>query len=79
MKTNNRTSANTTNTTNAANRVCFTRMASSGGRFFGILLSDGQKVNAQFRSQSEKYVTVYDKHAKQTRRLLKSRIVNSTV
>jgi len=68
-----------TNTTVKSKSICFNKIASSGGRFFGLLLSDGQKVNAQYRSQSNKYITVYDKHAKQTRRLLKARILETTI
>jgi len=74
-----RTSTCKTTATTKIKSVCFDRIASSKGRFFGILLTDGERVNAQFRSQSEKYITVFDKHAKQTRRLLKARIATATV
>ena len=78
MRTSNRKTTTATTSTKVKS-VCFDRIASSKGRFFGMLLTDGQRVNAQFRSQSEKYITVYDKHAKQTRRLLKARVATATI
>jgi hypothetical protein len=49
------------------------------GRFFGLYLTNGEVLNAQYRSQTNSYITVYDRSAKSMRKLRKSSVANATV
>ena len=49
------------------------------GRFFGLYLRNGEVLNAQYRSQTNSYITVYDRVAKTTRKLRKSSVARATV
>ena len=44
----------------------------SKGRFFGLYTKSGEALNAQFVSESPSYVTVYDRNAKDQRKLAKT-------
>jgi hypothetical protein len=50
----------------------FQRLSENGGRFFGLYLNSGERINAQYRSQTEKYLMVYDRNRARNRRILKS-------
>ena len=52
----------------------FQRVAETGGRFFGLYLSNGERINAQYRSQSEKYLVVFDRNKFKNRRILKTQV-----
>jgi len=49
------------------------------GRFFGLYLTNGEVLNAQYRSQTNSYITVYDRSAKSMRKLRKTSVANATV
>lgn len=49
-------------------------MKQTQGRFFGLYLKDGEKINAQFRKETEKTVLVYDRNNGIDRRINKSKI-----
>lgn len=49
------------------------------GRFFGLYLTNGEVLNAQYRSQTSSYITVYDRAAKSMRKLRKSSVARATV
>jgi hypothetical protein len=57
----------------------FDRIANTGGRFFGVTLQNGERINAQYRSQSEQYLVVYDRNQARNRRLLKTNVAAATV
>jgi hypothetical protein len=66
-------------TTNKKTSALFDRIANTGGRFFGVTLQNGERINAQYRSQSDSYLTVYDRNQARLRRLLKSNVATATV
>lgn len=70
----NRTSRPTRTTTSL-----FDRLTKTGGRFFGLYLRNGEKINAQYRSQSDRYLMVYDNNKVRNRRILKSEVIGATV
>ena len=47
-------------------------MKSSGGRFFGLRTKNGLSYNAQFVSESSKYVTIRDRNAGKQRKFAKT-------
>ena len=49
------------------------------GRFFGLYLTNGEVLNAQYRSQTNSYITVYDRSARTMRKLRKSSVASATV
>lgn len=49
------------------------------GRFFGLYLTNGEVLNAQYRSQTNSYITVYDRSARTMRKLRKTSVANATV
>lgn len=49
------------------------------GRFFGLYLTNGEILNAQYRSQTTSYITVYDRSARTMRKLRKSSVASATV
>jgi hypothetical protein len=74
----------TTNRTNAtATRVVaptlFERLTNTGGRFFGLYLKSGECINAQYRSQSDRYLMVYDRNRVRNRRILKTQVAGASV
>lgn len=66
-------------TTNKRTSGLFDRIANTGGRFFGVTLQNGERINAQYRSQSERYLVVYDRNQARNRRLLKTNVARATV
>ena len=70
MKT---TSKNTT----SANLI--QNITNTKGRFFGLYLRNGEVLNAQYRSQTNSYITVYDRTSRSVRRLRKSSVASATV
>lgn len=71
--------ANTTSRLTRTTSSLFDRLSNTKGRFFGLYLKDGERINAQYRSQSDRYVMVYDRNNAQNRRILKTRIAGATV
>jgi hypothetical protein len=49
------------------------------GRFFGLYLTNGEVLNVQYRSQTNSYITVYDRNSKTMRKLRKTSVANATV
>ena len=49
------------------------------GRFFGLYLTNGEVLNAQYRSQTNSYITVYDRTSRSVRKLRKSSVASATV
>lgn len=49
------------------------------GRFFGLYLTNGEVLNAQYRSQTNSYITVYDRSSRSMRKLRKSSVASATV
>jgi hypothetical protein len=47
-------------------------MTSSRGRFFGLTTKQGETLNAQFVTETPKYVVVRDRNAQETRKLAKT-------
>lgn len=70
MKT---TSKNTT----SANLI--QNITNTKGRFFGLYLRNGEVLNAQYRSQTNSYITVYDRTSRSVRKLRKSSVASATV
>jgi hypothetical protein len=66
-----------TTKTNSSNLI--TNIANTKGRFFGLYLTNGEVLNAQFRSQTDSYITVYDRKARATRKLRKTSLAGATV
>lgn len=65
--------------TQTTNSNLFDRIAATKGRFFGLYLKNGEAVNAQYRSQSDNYLSVYDRNARTNRKFRKTSVVNATV
>lgn len=51
----------------------------SKGRFFGLYTVQGQVMNAQFLSESDSYINVYDRNNKVNRKLAKTSIKSANV
>jgi hypothetical protein len=68
---------NTTSTKRTS--ALFDRIANTAGRFFGVTLQNGERINAQYRSQSDRYLVVYDRNQARNRRLLKTNVAATTV
>ena len=47
-------------------------MTSSRGRFFRLTTKQGETLNAQFVTETSKYVVVRDRNAQETRKLAKT-------
>ena len=47
-------------------------MKQTKGRFFGLYLKSGEAINAQFRNETEKTVSVYDRNNN------RKRVINKT-
>jgi hypothetical protein len=54
-----------------ANRIA-KAISASGGRFFGLTTRQGETLNAQFVSETPRYVVVRDRNAQKTRKFAKS-------
>ena len=54
-------------------------IANTKGRFFGLYLRNGEVLNAQYRSQTDSYITVYDRSARSVRKLRKTSVARATV
>jgi hypothetical protein len=54
-------------------------IANTKGRFFGLYLRNGEVLNAQYRSQTNSYITVYDRSSRAMRKLRKTSVANATV
>lgn len=67
------TSKNTTSTNLIQN------IANSKGRFFGLYLTNGEVLNAQYRSQTNSYIMVYDRTSRSVRKLRKTSVASATV
>lgn len=65
---------NTSTTTNLIQDIANTK-----GRFFGLYLRNGEVLNAQYRSQTNSYITVYDRSLRTVRKLRKTSVARATV
>ena len=70
---------NKTSNTNTNTMSLFNRIAASKGRFFGLYLKSGETVNAQFRSLTNSYLTVYDRTEGVNRRFRRTSVSRATV
>jgi acetylglutamate kinase len=68
-----------TNTQNTVNTTLITKISETKGRFFGLYLRSGEVLNAQYRSQTDSYVRVFDRNAKQDRLIKKTSITAASV
>ena len=76
------TTKNTTRTkktTTVQRTNIFQRIENTKGRFFGLYLSSGEKINAQYRSQTDSYLRIYDRNRQKNRMILKTTIIRATV
>ena len=71
--------SNKTSTQVVANTCVFDRMARTAGRFFGLVLESGERINAQYRNQTDKYLMIYDRNQARNRRILKTQVSKTTV
>ncbi len=71
--------AKTTSRLTRTTSSLFDRLPNTKGRFFGLYLSSGERINAQYRSQSDRYLMVYDRNNVRNRRILKTQVVGATV
>jgi hypothetical protein len=69
MKTTSKTTVNST----------IENITKTKGRFFGLYLTNGEVLNAQYRSQTESYITVFDRNQKTMRKLRKTSVARATV
>lgn len=72
----------TTNRTSRLTRTTpslFERLTNTKGRFFGLYLKNGERINAQYRSQSDRYLMVFDRNKVRNRRILKTEVTGATV
>jgi hypothetical protein len=66
-------------TSNTVNVNLITKISQTKGRFFGLYLTNGEVLNAQFRSQTDAFIKVYDRKTKNTRLLKKTSVAHATV
>lgn len=52
------------------------RIRNSKGRFFGLRTTAGEVINAQFRSETDSYISVYDRNNYRNRKLAKTSIAS---
>lgn len=57
----------------------FARLEKSRGRFFGLYLNSGEKINAQYRSQTERSLIVFDRNSKRNRRVDKVKVQGASI
>jgi len=49
------------------------------GRFFGLYTTQGETINAQFRGETENYITVFDRNKANNRRFAKTSLDKITI
>ena len=49
------------------------------GRFFGLYTTQGETINAQFRGETESYITVFDRNKANNRRFAKTSLDKITI
>jgi hypothetical protein len=52
------------------------KIRNSKGRFFGLHTTSGEIMNAQFRSETDSYVNVFDRNNRRNRKLAKTSIAS---
>lgn len=52
------------------------QIRNSKGRFFGLKTTSGEVMNAQFRSETDSYVHIYDRNNRRNRKLAKTSIAS---
>ena len=67
------------NNTKSSQCNIFNKLANTKGRFFGLYLTNGEVINAKFKSQTDSYFTVYDRATKTTRKFRKTSVARATV
>ena len=55
------------------------KMRESKGRFFGLTTTQGNVFNAQFRGETDQYVTVYDRNNYTNRKLAKTSVARVSI
>lgn len=74
---------NTSKTTTRSNQLntdsVIRNITNTRGRFFGLYLTNGEVLNAQYRSQTASYITIFDRNQRTTRKLRKSSVARATV
>lgn len=55
------------------------KIRKTGGRFFGLYTTQGETINAQFRGETEKYITVFDRNKANNRRFAKTSLDKITI
>lgn len=68
-----------TTSNNNASVNLIQNITNTKGRFFGLYLKNGEVLNAQYRSQTNSYITVYDRTSKALRKVHKSSVASATV
>lgn len=61
------------------NQKVLRAIRNSSGRFFGLYTKSGETLNAQYVSESDAYVTVYDRNAYEERKLAKTSLVGARI
>ena len=68
-----------TTSNNNASVNLIQNITNTKGRFFGLYLKNGEVLNAQYRSQTNSYITVFDRTSKSLRKVHKSNVARATV
>jgi len=55
-------------------RTVLKAIRNSKGRFFGLYTKQGESLNAQLQSETDKTIMVYDRNSKRSRRFSKTSI-----
>jgi hypothetical protein len=55
-------------------KTVLTAIRNSKGRFFGLYTKQGESLNAQLQSETDKTIVVYDRNYNRTRRFSKTSI-----
>jgi len=59
-------------------RTVLKAIRNSKGRFFGLYTKQGESLNAQLQSETDKTIMVYDRNSKRSRRFSKTSITGVT-
>lgn len=59
---------------NKMNTRVMRAIRNSKGRFFGLYTSQGESLNAQLMGETDKYVQVYDRNSRESRRFAKTSV-----
>ena len=51
----------------------------SKGRFFGLRKTDGEVLNAQFRSETDQYMVLFDRNNYRNRKIAKTSIASTSL